>query len=92
MRMGARPTVHASLGDAIGSFESSGPGTEGKCSTSTGSTSSTARTLAKLNYAFLGKPGETIILGSARRVRVVDVIDVEEEDSPYVGLLLVESA
>ncbi len=44
------------------------------------------------HYAFLVKPGETIILGSGRRVRVVDVIDVEEEGSPYVGMLKVEAA
>jgi hypothetical protein len=35
--------------------------------------------------------GETIVLGAGRRVRVVDVIPVEEEDSPFVGLLRVET-
>jgi hypothetical protein len=44
------------------------------------------------HYAFLPKPGETIILGSGRRVRVVDVVDVEDEDSRYVGMLRVEAA
>jgi hypothetical protein len=30
------------------------------------------------------------VLGAGRKVRVVDVIPVEEEDSPFVGLLRVE--
>jgi len=42
------------------------------------------------HYAVLVEPGETIVLGAGRRVRVVDVIPVEEGDSPFVGLLRVE--
>jgi hypothetical protein len=36
------------------------------------------------------EPGETIVLGVGRKVRVVDVIPIEEEDSPFVGLLRIE--
>jgi hypothetical protein len=36
------------------------------------------------------KPGEEIFLGPGRRLRVLDVIPVEEEDAPYVGFLKVE--
>ena len=43
------------------------------------------------HYAILVQPGETIVLGAGRRVRVVDVVPVDEEDSPFVGLLRVES-
>jgi hypothetical protein len=42
------------------------------------------------HYAFLMKPGETIITGAGRKLRVLNVVAVEEEDSPYVGLLLLE--
>ena len=39
------------------------------------------------------KPGEQIHLGAAQRFRVLDVVPFEEEDeSPFVGLLLVEAA
>jgi hypothetical protein len=43
------------------------------------------------HYAFLVKPGETIITGAGRKLRVLDVVSVEEEDSPYAGLLMVEA-
>ena len=43
----------------------------------------------EVHYAFLVKPGETIITGAGRRLRVLDVVPVDEEDSPYVGLLRV---
>ena len=43
------------------------------------------------HYAFLVKPGETIITGAGRRLRVLAVIPVDDEDSPYVGLLQVEA-
>ena len=42
------------------------------------------------HYAFLVKPGETIITGAGRKLRVLPVVPVEEDDSPYVGLLQVE--
>jgi hypothetical protein len=42
------------------------------------------------HYAVMIQPGETIVLGAGRRVRVVNAIPVDEEDSPYVGLLKVE--
>jgi hypothetical protein len=43
------------------------------------------------HYAFLVKPGETIITGAGRKLRVLAVVSVEEEDSPFVGLLQVEA-
>lgn len=43
------------------------------------------------HYAFLVKPGEEIVTGAGRRLRVVSVIPVDEEGSPYVGLLKVEA-
>jgi hypothetical protein len=38
------------------------------------------------------KVGEEIFLGPCRRLRVLDVVPVEEEDSPFVGFLKVEPA
>lgn len=44
------------------------------------------------HYAFLVKPGETIVTGAGRELRVLDVIPLEEEDeSPFIGLLRVEA-
>jgi hypothetical protein len=43
-------------------------------------------------YAVLVRPGEEILAGNGRRFRVVDVVPIEEEDSPLVGLLQVETA
>jgi hypothetical protein len=37
-------------------------------------------------------PGELIHLGAGKTVRVLDLVPVEEEDSPYVGMLRVEAA
>ena len=37
--------------------------------------------------AFLVEPGETIITGAGRKVRVLAVVPVEVEGSPYAGLL-----
>ena len=37
------------------------------------------------------KPGDEIFLGAGKRLRVLDVVPVEEGDSPYVGLLRVEA-
>ena len=45
------------------------------------------------HYAFLARPGETIVTGAGRKLRVLDVIPTEEEgESPFVGLLRVEDA
>jgi hypothetical protein len=38
------------------------------------------------------QPGETVYGSDGRRLRVVDVVAVEEADSPYVGPLTVEAA
>jgi hypothetical protein len=44
------------------------------------------------HYAEPIKPGETILTGDGRKLRVVDVVAVEEDESPHVGLLRVERA
>jgi hypothetical protein len=44
------------------------------------------------HYAVLIEPGELIHTGDGRKLRVVDVVPVDEEDSPFVGLLRVEAA
>ena len=42
------------------------------------------------HYAVGINPGETIWTGDGRKLHVLDVVPVEEEDeSPYVGLLMV---
>lgn len=38
------------------------------------------------------KPGDEIFLGAGKRLRVLDVVPVEEEGSPYAALLKVEAA
>jgi hypothetical protein len=38
------------------------------------------------------QPGGPIWTGDGRKLRVVDVVPVEEEDSLYVGLLRVKAA
>lgn len=43
------------------------------------------------HYAVLVEAGETIWTGDGRKLRVVDVVPVEEEGSPFVGLLRVET-
>jgi hypothetical protein len=48
--------------------------------------------LGDATYAMMIQPGEEIIVGNGRRFRVLDLIPVENEDSPYVGLLMVEAA
>jgi hypothetical protein len=48
--------------------------------------------LGEATYAVPLEPGEEILLGTGRPVRVVDVIPFDEADeSPFVGLLQVES-
>jgi hypothetical protein len=42
------------------------------------------------HYAAMIQPGETIWLNSGRKACVLDAVPVEEEDSPYAGLLMVE--
>jgi hypothetical protein len=48
--------------------------------------------LGEATYAVAIKPGEEILVGNGRRFRVVDVVPIEEEDSPIVGLLQIEAA
>jgi hypothetical protein len=44
-------------------------------------------------YAVMIQPGEEILVGNGRRLRVLDLVPFEEEDeSPFVGLLQVEAA
>ena len=42
-------------------------------------------------YATNIRPGETVLVGNGRELRVLDVVPVDEEGSPYVGLLKVET-
>ena len=42
-------------------------------------------------YADNVNPGEVILIGSRQRLRVLDVVPVDQDDdSPFVGLLKVE--
>jgi len=43
-------------------------------------------------YAVLIEQGDIIWADDRRKLRVFDVVSVEEEDSPFVGFLKVESA
>jgi hypothetical protein len=43
------------------------------------------------HYGFLVKPGEIILTGAGRKLRVIDVLPLEDE-SPFVGMLRVEAA
>ena len=43
-------------------------------------------------YAVRIEPGDIIWADDRRKLRVFDVVSVEEEDSPFVGFLEVESA
>ncbi len=44
------------------------------------------------HYAVMIEAGETIWTGDGRKLRVVDVVPVMEEDSPFVGFLRVVPA
>lgn len=47
--------------------------------------------LGEATYAVVIKPGEEILVGNGRRLRVLDVVPFDDEDeSPLVGLLQVE--
>ena len=49
--------------------------------------------LGEATYAVVIKPGEEILVGNGRRLRVLDVVAFEDEDeSPFVGMLTVEAA
>jgi hypothetical protein len=49
--------------------------------------------LGEATYAQMIHPGDEIHLGAGQRFRVIDVVPFEEEDeSPFVELLQVESA
>jgi hypothetical protein len=43
-------------------------------------------------YADNVTSGDELMLGPGKFVRVLDVVPIEQEDSPYVGLLKVEPA
>jgi hypothetical protein len=40
-------------------------------------------------YSVYVEAGEEIVTGDGRRLRVLELVDVSEEDSPYAGLLTV---
>jgi hypothetical protein len=44
------------------------------------------------HYALLIRPGETIWTGDGRKLRVVDVVPVDDDDSPFAGFLTVDAA
>jgi hypothetical protein len=49
--------------------------------------------LGEATYAVMIKPGEEVLVGSGRRLLVLDVVPFDEDDeSPFVGLLKVEAA
>jgi hypothetical protein len=48
--------------------------------------------LGEATYAMMINPGEEIHLGPGQRLRVIDVVPLEDEGSPCVGLLQVEAA
>jgi hypothetical protein len=49
--------------------------------------------LGEATYAQMIHPGEEILVGNGRRFRVLDVVPFDAEDeSPFVGLLQVETA
>jgi hypothetical protein len=58
----------------------------------TGSTSMTATEAGGTTYAVMIEPGEEILVGEGRKRRVLDVVPVDEEASPFFGLLRVEPA
>lgn len=41
-------------------------------------------------YSVLIKPGDEVHVGNGRRLRVLDVVPIMDEESPIVGLLKVE--
>jgi len=43
-------------------------------------------------YAVMIYPGEEIIAGDDKRFRVLDLVPLEDEGSPFVALLQVEAA
>jgi hypothetical protein len=48
--------------------------------------------LGEATYAVMIRPGEEILVGNGRRLRVLDVVPFDEKDkSPFVGLLQVEA-
>ena len=51
--------------------------------------------LGEAVYGFYVQPGDEILLsleGRVRRLRVLDLVPVPQDDSPYDGLLRVETA
>ena len=48
--------------------------------------------LGEATYAVVIKPGEEILVGNGRRLRVLDVVPMDEEDARLAGLLKVEPA
>jgi hypothetical protein len=49
--------------------------------------------LGEATYAVMIRPGEEVLVGNGRRLRVLDFVPFEEDDeSPFVGMLKVEAA
>jgi hypothetical protein len=48
--------------------------------------------LGEATYAVMIKPGEEVLVGNGRRLRVLEVVPFDEGDeSPFVGMLRVEN-
>lgn len=48
--------------------------------------------LGEATYAVVIKAGEEIFVGNGRRLRVLDVVPIEDDDAKIVGMLKVEAA
>lgn len=69
----------------------SGPGTEETCEAQ--APLAGRDDLGEATYAMMIEPGEEIHGSGGERLRVLDVVPLEEEDaSPFVGMLKVEAA
>jgi hypothetical protein len=48
--------------------------------------------IGEVTYSFLIEPGEELTIENNRRLRVIKVVPVEEQDADVVALLYVEAA
>jgi hypothetical protein len=48
--------------------------------------------VGQATYPSMVKVGELLFFGGGRQFRVLDVVPIDDEDSPFVGLLQVEAA
>lgn len=48
--------------------------------------------VGQATYPSMVKVGEELFFGGGRKFRVVDLVPIEDEDSPFIALLQVEAA